>query len=83
MLQRLVGAVVDALPAFLFRPGNLFFRRLHFCVSSRRQGAGPVQMVEWNGRPVARGQRALAGHRKWRYAVVAGAVALVLAAPFF
>jgi hypothetical protein len=50
--------VVDVLPERLWRPGNLYLgMRLHFCVGGEPDRA--VRTVEWHGREVARGRRAV------------------------
>lgn len=55
--NRLAGAIVDRLPAALWRAGNLWLGgRLHFCVDADPDGRC-VRTVEWAGRVVASGRR--------------------------
>jgi hypothetical protein len=50
--------VVDVLPERLWRPGNVYVgMRLHFCIGGQPDRA--VRTVEWNGREVARGRKAV------------------------
>lgn len=50
--------VIDVLPDGLWRPGNAYLgMRLHFCVGRERDRA--VRTVEWNGREVVRGRKAV------------------------
>jgi hypothetical protein len=53
---QLLPTAIDAMPAWIWRPGNLRFvgsNRLHFCI-----GWDGRRTVEWNDRPIAVGRRA-------------------------
>ena len=53
------GLIVDMLPQRLWRQGNLYLgMRLHFCIGGDEPGR-TVRTVEWNGREIARGRRAV------------------------
>jgi hypothetical protein len=50
-MQLLPAALIERLPARLWRPGNLFIgKRLHFCY-----GDGAERTLEWQGREIGQG----------------------------